>query len=250
MVKKGFLRFLFALVLTGLGAGAAAAQPVIDFTRDFGDRLEDCTLSNQGRNDYFSLNPGDKLLLEGDDDGEAVAVLITVLNKTRTITLRIDDDRELRIKARVVEERETVDGELVEVSRNYFARCEETNDIYYFGEAVDIYEDGDIVSHDGAWIAGKAGARPGIIMPGSFLLGSRYYQEVAPGVALDRAEHTTSGLRITVPAGTFEDCVEIIETTPLEPGHESRKVYCPEVGLVIDGDAELTEFDVDEDEDD
>jgi hypothetical protein len=92
--------------------------------------------------------------------------------------------------ARVVEEREWQDDELVEVSRNFFARCKETGDVFYFGEEVDLYEDGEIVGHGGAWLAGRDGALPGIIMPGRFLLGSRYYQEVAPDIALDRGENS------------------------------------------------------------
>jgi hypothetical protein len=58
-------------------------------------------------------------------------------------------------------------------------------------------------------------------------------------VAQDRAEHVETGLEVTVPAGVFEDCVEVTETTPLNPNEESTKVYCRHVGLVIDGDLEL-----------
>jgi hypothetical protein len=78
-------------------------------------------------------------------------------------------------------------------------------------------------------------------MPGRYLLGSRYFQELAPGVALDRAEHTAMGLTIATPAGTFRNCVEVIETSPLEPGHESLKRYCPGVGLVVDDGLVLEE---------
>jgi hypothetical protein len=39
-------------------------------------------------------------------------------------------------------------------------------------------------------------------------------------------------------AGNFDDCIEVTETTPLEPGSESMKVYCPDAGLVIDNDLE------------
>ena len=73
----------------------------------------------------------------------------------------------------------------------------------------------------------------------SFLLGSRYVQELAPGIAEDRAEHMAVDLEVDVPAGAFEDCVRVNETSPLEPGHVSRKVYCPRVGLVRDGELEL-----------
>jgi len=42
-----------------------------------------------------------------------------------------------------------------------------------------------------------------------------------------------------LPAGKFDDCVEVEETTPLEAG-TSTKVYCRGVGLVKDDDLELT----------
>lgn len=235
---------LLALALPAL----TAAQPATGFTTDFA--LEECTFSNEDRNPYFSLEPGDRLVLEGDDDGETVRVRITALNATRTVRVTTPTGVPLRVVTRVIEEREWIDDELVEVSRNYYARCEETSDVVYFGEDVDIYEDGVVVSHDGAWLAGKNGAQPGIIMPGRYLLGARYFQEIAPGVALDRAKHTAMRLDIDTPAGSFENCVEVIETTPLEPGHESRKVYCPGIGLVVDSVAELVDFDLEEEDDD
>jgi hypothetical protein len=105
-------------------------------------------------------------------------------------------------------------------------------DVFYFGEDVDIFEPDGTVSHEGAWRAGEPDedslAEPGIIMPGTFLLGSRYSQEVADGIALDRAEHVEIGLETTTEAGTFDQCVRVEETTPLEPG-KHEKIYCPEI---------------------
>jgi hypothetical protein len=138
------------------------------------------------------------------------------------------------IETRVVEERETEDGELVEVSRNYFAICNRTNSVIYFGEEVDIYEDGVIVGHEGEWLAGVDGARPGIIMPGTVLVGARYFQEVAPGVALDRAEIVSLTATVQTPAGRFTRCLRTRETTPLEPGEVEFKSYAPGIGLIQD----------------
>jgi hypothetical protein len=224
--------------LLGGTAWGARAEYTNRFPQD------ECTFSATGRNLHFSIRPGDRLVLEGDDDGELARVQITVLNQTKQITFLTEEGESLTVTTRVVEEREWKDGELVEVSRNFYARCTKTGDIYYLGEDVDIYEDGVIVSHDGAWRAGQDGARPGIIMPGSFLLGSRYYQELAPGVAQDRAEHVRMGLTVQTPAGTFEECVEVVETSPLEPGTQSVKQYCAEVGLVVDSVVKLVEFNV------
>jgi hypothetical protein len=36
--------------------------------------------------------------------------------------------------------------------------------------------------------------------------------------------------------------VEVTETTPLEPDSESVKIYCPEVGLVVDDVFELVSY--------
>jgi hypothetical protein len=173
-------------------------------------------------------------VLEGEDDGAEVRAEITVLRELEPIQFVTARGVPLTVLARVVEERETEDGELAEVSRNWFARCVETSDIYYFGEEVDIYEDGELVDHHGEWRAGEDGAQPGLMMPGTFLLGARYYQEVAPDVAEDRAEHVAMAKTIAVPAGLFTDCVQIEETNPLEPGARGIKVYCPGVGIVRD----------------
>jgi len=246
IAQSSAVTVVLTLMLSGGGLGTARAQAEPQFTTQF--PLDECTFSNTGRNLYFSIRPGDWLLLKGDEDGETVRVLISVLNETKTIRFKDEEGEPLSVNARVVEEREWKDGELVEVSRNYYARCEETNDIYYFGEAVDIYEDGEVVSHEGAWLAGRdtgeGKARPGLIMPGSFLLGARYAQEQAAPVALDRAEHVSMGLTVETPAGTFEECVQITETSPLEPGAESIKLYCAEVGLVADGVTRLIRFQV------
>lgn len=211
-------------------AGWAQEDEEEPFTRTF--MFERCTWSNRGSNPYFILEPGYRLILQGRDDGEEVAVVITVTNQTRWVG---------NVLTRVVVERETVDGEVIEISRNFFAICKETNSVAYFGEEVDIFENGQIVSHEGAWLAGRNNARPGIIMPGTLLLGARYFQEIAPGVAMDRAEIERLDARITTPAGAFQNCLVTEETTPLEPGAESIKVYAPRVGLVKDGPVSLVQ---------
>jgi hypothetical protein len=237
------LRTIARLFIAGsllLPLGATAQD---DFTQSF--RLEDCEFLARGANPHFILEPERQLVYEGEDE----LLFITVLERTRRITLRIGG-RLRTIRTAIVEEREFEDGEIKEISRNFFALCEKTGDVFYFGEDVDIFEDGEIVSHDGAWLAGQAGAMPGIIMPGTFLLGSRYYQEVAPGVALDRAEHVAEGLEVETESGDFSDGIQVTETSPLDtPGALSTKLYCPGVGLVADNDLVLVEIGEADDDD-
>lgn len=101
----------------------------------------------------------------------------------------LDETKEINgITTRVIEEREVKEGELYEVSRNFFAMDQETGDVFYFGEDVDFYEKGKIVDHSGAWKAYENGAKPGLIMPGTPEIGMKYYQELAPDTSMDRAK--------------------------------------------------------------
>ena len=240
MIRVTKLTVVAGLFLVATVAGAQGDG----FTRKF--PLASCRFISIGGNGYFPLVPGQQLyysnaacVAAGKCD-ELSELWITTERETKRISLPIGGKTRTFV-ARVVEERETEDGELVEISRNYFANCWPSRDVYYFGEDVDIYEDGKVVSHEGAWLAGRHGALPGIVMPeDGFITGSRYYQEVAPDVALDRAEHKRTGFAVRVPAGRFDNCLEVEETTLLEPDDIGHKTYCRGVGLVKDEDLELT----------
>ena len=194
------------------------------WTRHFAVEKQD--LASTGRNSYFSLEPGDQLTYEGDDE----RLVITVLPDTKMVD---------GVETRVIEERETKAGQLVEVSRNYFAISQRTGSVFYFGEEVDIYKNGKVVDHEGDWQSGARGARYGLMMPAEVLLGARYYQEIAPRAALDRAEIVSLSETVTTPAGEFKNCIKIEETTPLEPGTKEYKYYARGIGLVQDGDLKL-----------
>jgi len=221
----------FAMAFGGI-VSSVPAQDEIPYTDTFFQ--EDCRLGARGMNNYFiPLKPHAFILLEGEDDGELVTLLIYVLPELRVVD---------GVRCAVMRESEWADGEIVEISWNYVAICRDTDDIYYYGEDVDIYEDGEVVSHDGAWLAGENGNRAGLLMPGGPLNGSRYFQEIAPGVALDRAEHLTNMAVVDTPAGTFEGCLLVRETTPLEPDAESFKAYARGIGLIQDDVLKLVSY--------
>lgn len=188
--------------------------------------IADCNMVTTGRGQYFVLEPGFQLVLESDD----TTLQITVLDETKPVA---------GVETRVVEEREWVDGELYEVSRNYFAICEGTKDAFYFGEDVDFYEDGEIANHEGAWLAGVDGNRAGLIMPGAPKVAMKYYQEIAPGVAMDRGEIKSLDETCETPAGTFANCLKVKETTALDILVSEYKYHAPDIGLVRDEDLRL-----------
>jgi hypothetical protein len=216
------------LLVAGVGVLLLGASPRPDaWTTDFPIEKQD--LASTGRNPYFILEPGYYLVLKGGD----VELTITVLNETKMVD---------GVETRVVEERETKRGKLMEISRNYFAISKRTNDVFYFGEDVDIYKDGKVVSHSGAWLSGVKGAKFGLMIPGQPSLNARYYQEVAPGVAMDRVEVVSVSDTVTTPMGKFTNCLKLKETTPLEPGVTDYKYYAPGVGMVQDGSLRLATF--------
>jgi hypothetical protein len=157
----------------------------------------------------------------------------TVLDETKMVD---------GVETRVLEERETKDGKLVEVSRNFYAISKKTSTVYYFGEEVDIYKDDKIVSHEGAWLSGVKGAKFGVMMPGLQLLRGRYHQEIAPGAAMDRAEIVSLSETVKTPAGEFKNCLKVEETTPLEPANIGYKYYAPGIGIVQDGKLKLVKY--------
>jgi hypothetical protein len=83
------------------------------FTDEF--FLEDCNFLSTGSNKFFILEPDYQLVLNHEKKSGKIELIIIVLNETKDVQ---------DIETRVVEERETEGGELVEVSRNYYAICE------------------------------------------------------------------------------------------------------------------------------
>ena len=185
-------------------------------------------LSPTGNNAYIPIQPGTVLKLAAGKD----RLTVSVLSETKTVD---------GVTVGVLEEREEKDGKLIEVSRNFFATDRKTSDVYYFGEDVDNYKDGKIINHDSEWQAGKKGARFGLMIPGKPKAGDRYYQEIAPKVAMDRVEIVSVDETVKTPAGTFHHCVHLRETTPLDPD-VSHKYYAPGVGMIKDDEFELVEM--------
>jgi hypothetical protein len=221
---------LNALVLSLLCASTLfGAPPDKRWTQNF--NLPACTWSSTGQSDFFVLQPGYEQVFEGHEGKDFMRLRITVLNETRKVG---------GVETRVVEERETRNGEVIEISHNFFALCAPANDIFYFGEEVDMYKGGKVTGHEGSWTADTPGVQPGLFMPSRPLLGARFYQEVAPKVAMDRVEIVSDSELVRTPAGEFRDCVKAEETTPLEPGMKGYKVFARGVGLIQDGVLLLT----------
>jgi hypothetical protein len=164
-------------------------------------------------------------------------LIITVTDETKEIN---------GITTRVVEEWEEKNGELYEIARNYYAIDTETGDAFYFGEDVDFYKKGKIVRHTGAWMADEDGNRPGLIMPGKPEVGMKYYQELAPGKAMDRAEVVSVSETYRTPAGEFDSCLKTKESSKIKKlfffTPTEYKTYAAGIGLIQDGKMKLVSY--------
>jgi hypothetical protein len=170
-------------------------------------------------NPYFPLQPGTTFTYRGED----AIIKMQVLNRTKTI---------LGVDCVVVRDTKFVDGEVEEDTLDYFAQDKQGN-VWYFGETTAEYVSGQPVSTAGSWIAGKDGAKPGIIMPASPSLGKTYRQEFLLGEAEDIARIEERGVRVKVPFGAFDNALKTFDFTPLEPEVREHKFYVRGVGLVL-----------------
>lgn len=178
-------------------------------------------------NTFFPLSSGETQVYEGEEldaeTGETIEIRIesTVLPETDVVA---------GVEVTVVEVKDFEDGELVESTLDYYAQHKDGT-VYYLGESVDEYEDGEVVGHGGQWLAGEGDNQPGIFMPAEVQVGVEFEQERAPGVAEDRSKVVAVDQTVTTAAGTFSGCIKTEDFDPLGDVTEF-KYYCPEIGLV------------------
>jgi len=218
-------------IIAYLATRAAAQSGSNAFTSVFPNETSFVT---SGTNPFWILTPGFHEVLEGQKSGNTSKVDITVTSGTLTTADGFP--------TRIVHELDYVNGQLIETTDDYLAISTRTNSVYYFGGFATQYQNGQVVGHSGSWESGVNGAHFGMLMPGAVLLGARFQQEVAPGIALDQSQIVNMEVSITVPAGTFQHCVVLQDTSGLPPtGHAETKVFCPGVGEVQDAEVVLTQ---------
>jgi hypothetical protein len=221
----------------GEGSGTpTSSAPAVDINpADFSTTVD---------NPLFPLSSYSKLIYEGEEvdskTGETFStrVEMSVMPDTAKTVAGVN--------VLVVQDQAFEDGELVESTLDYYAQHEDGS-VYYFGEDVDNYEDGEIKDHDGSWLAGEGENQPGIIMPPSPQVGDVFEQEKAPGIAEDRMTVLSLDESVNVPAGNWEGCLKTEDVNPLDKtGTIEFKFYCTGIGFVAEefeeGNLELVSF--------
>ena len=190
------------------------------------------TFSLDSTNQYYPLIVGSAAVLEGMDGDEAIRIERTVLADTEMVA---------GVETHVLEHREYIDDVLYEVARNFYVEAMDGT-VCYFGEDVDFYENGEVANHDGSWRAGEDGAMPGIIMLADPMPGDAYFQENAPGVAVDQGQ-VEGYSTMTFLEMEYDDVLTVMDINPAEGCDEPEpKRYVPGIGEAADVDVVLIEY--------
>jgi len=171
-------------------------------------------------NPFMPLVPGLVKIFESGDE----TITVTVTKRTREI---------MGITAIVVSDIVEEDGELIEVTDDWFAQDMDGN-VWYMGEYVLNYEDGVITDLDGSFEAGKDYARAGILVRAVQQVGDIYRQEWFLDEAEDMAEVVDLYASESAPAASCDgDCLQTREWSPLEPDVSEYKFYVPGIGVIV-----------------
>jgi len=217
--------YLVLIIAIMAGCADSGSGPEEDCTPDrtYNPSIDPADFVDAVDNQLSPLVPGMRYVYQGGDE----TIEVTVTNATKQI---------LGVTTIVVHDVVSVGEEIIEDTYDWYAQ-DKAGNVWYFGEDTKEYEGGSVVSTEGSWEAGVDGAKPGIIMHATQpAVGSPYRQEYYTCEAEDMAEVVSLSQSVTVPYGSFDNCLQTREFTPLEPDANEYKYYAPSVGLVLEVD--------------
>ncbi|MBC8171800.1 MAG: hypothetical protein H7X77_09005 [Anaerolineae bacterium] len=175
-------------------------------------------------NPYYPHIAGMKWVYEGQTADGLERVEIEILAETRDI---------MGVQTTVMRDTVYVADAIVEDTLDFFAQDQEGN-VWYFGEEVQNFDNGQLTDTAGSWEAGVDGALPGIVMFGdpTAHTGETYLQEYYVGEAEDAAMLLSVRGTVTVPYGTFEDVVMTYDFNPLDAESHEIKFFAAGIGEI------------------
>ena len=174
-------------------------------------------------NPYLPLASLRQDILEGKEGGKDLRIERTIKPELRK-TFKVGQQK---IEVLVMEDREFENGKLSEITLDYFAQADDGT-VYYLGEDVDEYKDGKVVGHAGAWLYGVHTKVPGVLMPPDPKVGDKFRSEDVPKITTEDDEVLSLSETMTVPAGTFHNCLKLKEA--LSDGGIEHKYFAKGIG--------------------
>ena len=212
-----------ALAVSGetVGTVAAHARPGHVFGAD----------SAKITNRYLPITKFHRTVLAGNDQGQHLRIVRVLQKRRKSFTYGGQT-----VKTAVVTDRVTDvgAGKLIEETVDYFAQ-DKAGSVYYFGEDVNEYTNGQVTSHEGQWRVGRDTKKPGVLMPAHPKVGDTFYAENIPGVAVEKDRIIARGLTRRIRGHTYRHVIKIREhaTTP-KPAEVEYKTYAPGTGVITE----------------
>ena len=173
-------------------------------------------------NPLFPIGDLHSAVLLGNDEGHALRIETSLLPEPKVVDV---DGR--RVETLVSQFVSYLDGRIHEVALDWYAQDDDGN-VWYFGEDVFNYEDGEVADTDGTWIAGEDGP-PGMIMPTDPQVGQAYRPENIPDMVFEEVVITSVDLTVDGPRGPVVGAIVGTENHLME-GHYEDKTFAPGYG--------------------
>jgi hypothetical protein len=195
-------------------------------------------------NPLFPLSPGSIKVFRGKEGSRRITVIERHLEATRTF-----DWNGGSVTCRILQDMKFEGGTSTEVSHAFYAQADDGS-VYCFGEIAlppgppPVPPDGDdepLDTESDSWVVGlvapgdppttTGGAEPAVAMPADPRPGDLWKPEDFLPVVDESLRAMREGVRMRVPAGAFRNCLQVRETTVLDPGFET-KWYAPGIGVI------------------
>ena len=195
------------------------------------------SIGPHGRNPwFFPLVPGHKHILEKSINvDEKYRKETMVLEQTEPF----DVDGIGKFEAAIVQEEEFIDEELAFRLHSWVGIDKRNNSVLLFGQVSwEVDEDGNTTVAD-TWRAGEqdgaTAIKPGMLMPGMFTVGARFLSGGKESEPIGGFEAIEAGIEVTVPAGTFTNCVRMRQQDLSTQKKDAvDRIWCPQLGLASD----------------
>ena len=222
-IMKNFIKILiFSILVFSVISCATNKSSTLD--TEYNPVINPADFVKGINNPYQPYTPGVKMIYEGNTDEGKERIEVLVTDETRIV---------MGVECMVVRDTVWLNGDMVEDTYDWFAQDKKGN-VWYMGEDSWEYKNGVKLSPEGSWEAGVSGALPGIVMHANPVPGKPYRQEYLVGEAEDMGEVASLSEEVSVPYGSFSDCIKTYEWNPLEAGATEYKYYAKGIGLVME----------------
>jgi hypothetical protein len=179
-------------------------------------------------NPLFPISDLHSAVLSGRVDGKPFHTETTLLPQTRIIEWTEGHQVEALVSQYIA----YIDGRIQEAALDYYAQADDGS-VWYLGEDVFDYRNGQVFTTEGTWLAGKEGP-PEMIMPGDPQIGDVHRAENIPAVAFEEVEIKRTGETFDGPSGPVDGVMIARELH--DDGAFSDKVFAPGYGEFLTRD--------------